>query len=1020
MVKPAGEAPSSLRTVTAIAGERRQVTALFYDIVGSTHLLQKLDPEDFALLQRQVHNRAASAISSNGGYFDRLQGDGGSAYFGLPVSQEDAAECAVASALELVEWSRTFNENAEPGEELRVRVGIATGMVIVSDVDGSALPGPKEIIGIAPTLASRIQAEADPNSVLVSDATYRLTRGAFEYEFTGERSLKGFEGSVRLWRLIAQRPLADRFSSSHQTLTPFVDRIDELEACRQRWAEAREGRGQVIVIAGEAGIGKSRLVAELSHDVSCAGCETWILQCLPRGNNRPLHPFTDALRLRIRNDAPGPSALNGQDIRAFLHSTGAEISDSTIAMLTFLSGGRSDSASHIPFPDLSADDAKRQAIDAVFEVLTALSRRKPQLVVLEDIHWADTLTLATIAELTSRIRDEKVLAILTTRDTSPPLPVEPNVMAMSLPRLEAQDTPHLLEPIWSNPLPEGLAHFIHEKSEGVPLFVEELATLLKERFGGTPSTAKDWRRTLKESNVASLQELLSARLAGLGEARRVAQVASVLGREFQASLLSHLIDESASGMSLDRFLTELVQAGIVRRQGAGSEISYRFRHILLQEAAYESLLKADRREIHKRIVELVEAGVAPPPPDEIMAWHCEQAGRPLDAASYAVRAAENCAMRSAIHEAEQLLAMAENNLSRCEPGAETEDVRLQLLATKGPVAISTFGKGSPEARTIYDQAIAICRQREIDDREKWFPLYWGWWYTAPDGDTNRSRSRILIEDLDRAKHPEVRLQSLHCAWAANFHAGQHGLCMDCIERGLTLYDPERGRVSRVRYGGHDANVCGLGERAQLLWLTGDPSGADESMAKALEWAEAIDHPGSLCHALDIANLLSCYKRDIAGTIAFSRRLRELGETYERPEIRAKSRIFGGWGIALQGQVAEGLQELEEGLEIQQATGTDEDVPVYRSLWAELLVLSGRAERALSVLDEAIRDAEATGNLVWAPELYRQRASVREQAQPDRSASLQDLERALALAETQGAKALAERARADAERLQDQP
>lgn len=1016
MVEPVSEVHPSQKVVGAIAGERRQVTAVFYDIVGSTQLLQKLDPEDFAFLQRRLHSQAATIIRDNGGYFGNLQGDGGSAYFGLPVSSEDAAECAVSSAFELISQCQVLSRETDLGAALQIRVGIATGTVIVSDVEDQSLPARKEIIGIAPNLAARIQSEAEPNSVIVSDATYRLTRGAFEFQSIGTRQLKGFADAVALWKPTARRLQRDRFSSSHGTLTPLVGRADELDLCRRKWTEARDGRGQVLVMAGEAGIGKSRLAAELNQEVSRSGYGSQVFQCLPRGNSRPLHPFIDALRREIRRDTLGPPGLEPKELRAFLQASGAKVSEDAINAAAFLSGGSNAQDADQRASGLSVDEASSQAIDSIVEILIAWSSGKPLLIIIEDLHWADTFTRAMIAELPARIAKEPILAVLTTRQPADLADLfdNPDVPTIVLSGLGAQETPQLLEALWIGAPPPGLASFIHDRSEGVPLFAEELAGLFKERFGDGGSNPKDWNRALQESGVVSLKDILSARLSDLGKARRVAQVASVIGREFKADLLLRLLEEETTELSLNDALTQLRRSGIIRRHGDNNDAVYRFRHVLLQEAAYESLLKSDRRELHRRVAELVIQGTVSAPPDEVVAWHCGQAGRPLEAAFYAMRAAEACAVRSAPREAEQLLALTEGYIAECGADAEVDEIALQLLAMRGPIAIAVSGKGSPEARAIYEEGVAICRQREVKDRERWFPLYWGWWYTSPDRTTKRIRSQVLINDLDQANDPEIRLQTLHCAWAANFHAGQHHLCMNCIDKGLKLYDPDRGRVSRIRYGGHDAKVCGLGERAQLLWLTGDADGANEGIRQALEWAESIDHLGSLCHALDNAILLSTYQRDVPKTLELARRLRDLADVHDFPEVRAKSRIFAGWALALQGSLAEGLREFEAGLQTQQAIGTDEDAPVYSSLWAELLVRMGRSEPARLVLSGAIEEAEATGNMVWLPELYRLRALTRES--DELRASVLDLERAAALAEGQGAATLAARARAELDRF----
>ncbi|RDI60802.1 ATP-binding protein [Microvirga subterranea] len=1019
MAKPAG-AKLSKQTVDAITGERRQVTAFFYDIVGSTEILQTLDPEDFGILQRRIHGEAAAAIRGNGGYLESLHGDGGSAYFGFPVSLEDAAESAVSAALELVARCRAAGESIVQGTPLRVRVGIATGTVVISDLSGADLPLTKEVIGITPALAARIQSEAEPNSVAVSDTTYRLTHGAFDFEPLGERRLKGLVEPVRLWKPIARRDPIDRFSTSGRMLAPLVGREEELALCRDRLLKAQEGHGQVILLVGEAGIGKSRLVAELRQGLTPSEAEVRIFQCLSRGNGRPLHPFLDMLRHQIRRDRPESTGLTKEEILDSLLHDGVALGEDAANILAFQSGGSALPTGEVEPIERTADELRQSALDAIIDVLKGWSRHKPQLALVEDVHWADTLTLELIDQLADRIRHLPILAVLTSRDDTVLRGADhSNSLTITLPHLEASHTPKLLEAIWEQPLPPGLASFIHDRSDGIPLFAEELGTLFKERFGGTASTIRDWSKVLHEGSIVTLQDLVSARLAALGPARRIAQVASVIGREFSGNLLKRLADGEDEAAFLDDALAQLIHARIVQRQETDDVEVFRFRHALIQEAAYDSLLRVDRRRMHDRLVDLVLDGDVAPPPDEVTAWHCEQAGRWIEGARYAVKAAEDYALRSAIREADQLLARAEEDLSHCEAGPDVDELSLQLLAARGPIAIALFGKGSPEARAVYDQGVAICRRRGVEDRERWFPLYWGWWYTSPDRQTKRSRAEVLISDLDKANDPEIRLQALHCAWAANFHAGQHHLCLDCINKGLTLYDSDRGRLSRARYGGHDANVCGLGERAQLLWLMGDNEGAIESMSQAMAWAEATDHPGSLCHALDNAILLASYQHDASKVSYLAQRMRALADEHDLPEVRAKSRIFAGWAQAILGDLKAGLLEFEEGVKAHRAIGTDEDMPVYCSLWAELLVKSQQPDKGLSILTSAIAEAERAGNLVWLPELYRLRAVTLQAHQPNETLSLQDLDRSISLAEDQGAAALAARARADRTRFESQ-
>lgn len=995
----------------SISGERRQVTALFYDIVGSTELLHRLDPEDFAGMQRLLHQDAIAVIKRYNGYLDRIQGDGGCAYFGLPEPFEDAAESGVGCALEMIESCTKEGRPYVP--YLRLRIGVATGRVVVSDTKGSSLPGHTEVIGITPALAARIQSEARPNSVVVADSTYRLTRGAFVFEPMGERRLKGFSEPIHLWQPTARKSHVDRFSAQRRVTAPLIGREVEMDICRRRWQDAIAGKGQIVALQGEAGLGKSRIAAELRRDLVEADATPLIFQCQPRGNRRPLHPFLDRLKQAIVAHDPSVSVFSAAAIRRFFEARGLALTEGDSELLAFLLESGADAASGGQWSSgAPAEQIRGRALNVVLDLIIDWCRHGSQLVVIEDIHWADTLTQAAIARLRERIVDLPIFVIVTSRENvAPELLRHDNVCSIRLTRLDESAVTQLLDSIWQGTPPEHLASFVHTKSDGIPLFAEELSHLLKERMA-EKSGPKDWEALLREGNIVSLQDLAAARLASLGPIRRVAQVASVIGREFGLDLLFQMIENEALPVSLDAAINQLANAGIIH---PAIEPNYRFRHVLIQEAAYDNLLKADRRELHTRIVRLALSGTVARLPDEALAWHCSEAGLPIEAARYAIQAAESCLVRSAVPEAAQLLDFAEEQLTKVH--AESGDfdrLRLRLLTVRGPVSAALYGRGSERTRSVYEQGVALSASRTDEDRSQWFPLYWGWWFTAPDYATQRQRSDILLQDLEGVADPEVRLQSLHCAWATNIHAGAHRRCLHCVEEGLRLYDEERALRSRVRYG-HDAKVCALGERAFSHWFMGNESASETSLAEMMGWAQHIEHLESMVHALDYAVGLMHYRKDHDGVIAMADRLSALGEKHALPGAIAKAALFRGWARTLKGELTRGPIEFEEGYAMQRKIGTEENVSMHGGMQAEILECLGRHDEALSVLDETIDRARQSGQVFWLAELHRTRARLRRTVSRPLEEVRADLDRALAIAIEQEAGNLAARARADLER-----
>lgn len=1000
-----------LRAATgALLGGRAQITALFYDIVGSTALLHQLDPEDFGIMQRALHNEVAAIISSNNGYLERVQGDGGCAYFGFPEPSEDAAECAVASALAIVEQCQRVAQQF--GSNLKVRVGVATGLVVVADTSNTKLPSRTEIIGIAPALAARIQSEAEPNSVVVAEATYRLTGGVFEFEDIGARELKGFGEPVRLWRPLTRRQQSDRFTAYRRVSSALVGRDDELELCSRRWARAKDGYGQFVYLHGEAGIGKSRLVAELRRGLAREGVDSLVFQCQPRGNTEPLHPFLEPIRQAVADATKGSEPDRDAVIR-FVRSLGSEVGELNAEIVAFLLAGKPQELSREAWQvDLTDEEIRERAVEAVLFVLTSYTST-PTLIVIEDAHWADTLTKALVARLPEWIQLRPVLVVVTSREAIDADRLgDPNVLDIALPGLTAQATSQLLDQIWDTKPPDGLTAFVYEKSDGVPLFAEQLALLLKEHAKARVQDRTTWEALLGENRVLNLQDLIAARLAGLGQLRRVAQIASAIGREFRLKLLAAVVGPEPIPVSLEEAVERLAQAGVVRRVSAGTSI--RFRHVLIQEAAYESLLKSERREIHARIIGLIQSGSVSPLPDETMAWHFEQAGQPLEAARHAIRAAETCGARSAMHEADRLLDFAERQLTQADGSGDANDLLLRLLAVRGPVAAALYGRGGERARSIYERGVSLCTERTDQDRAKWFPLYWGWWFTAPDYEAQRTRSNILLRDLEGTADPEVRLQALHCAWATNEDAGLHAHCLRCVKDGLKLYDEDRARFSRGRYGGHDAKVCGLGEQAFSLWFMGDDAGSSESIEQAKQWAEHIKHLNSLLHALEFEIELKRYRNDYAGVIAVADRIGELGPGV--PGVLAKAALFRAWAHGMSGDAAAGLAEFEAGLAHQREIATYEGAPIYAGMRAELFERAGRNDEALAILDGTITASTESGQVFWLAELLRQRALLRRARGEPEEVVASDLRRALEVATEQEASALAARVRLDLQRL----
>jgi predicted ATPase len=780
-----------------------------------------------------------------------------------------------------------------------------------------------------------------------------------------------------------------------------------LEFFRHAWTLARNGGGSLNYLQGEAGIGKSRLVAEIKTEVSAETAPVNIFQCQPRGEFRPLHPFLDSIARELRNttlNAPPTS----DDLREWLLAQGAEITELTANAIEFLLDdisftGPSDKNL---FRDLSDLEIRDLAVQAIVELLLAFCKTKPRLLIIEDFHWADSLTRDVVARLSSQITRVRALVIVTSRDLSF---LDSNertgVVSLTLPRLDSRSVRELVRTVWGSDYPPELPSFIFNKSEGVPLFAEELVLFIRS-LPNYPATASYWERALRDGSVVTLQDLIAARLEGLGEARHVAQLASVIGRDFGHDLLEKII-EPHSAERLGPALSQLLSAGIIVSDGT----AYRFGHVLFQEAAYNTLLKTYRRELHRRIAQILitkqETYSA-----EVIAWHYSQAGQALEAAQFGLKAAEACVSRSAMEEAEKLLSFAQEQLDSCDAEASIKrDLRLLMLAVRGPVVAALFGRGSPQACAIYEEGVRLCQSKTNQDLAKWFPLYWGWWFTAPNSET-KARSDIIVRDLKHTTDPEVKLQSLHCAWATAFDSGQHTYCLDCVREGLKLYDHERAIWSRARYGGHDAKVCALGERALSSWFLGRESEALNSLDEAVNWAELVDHPASVFHALDYGAGLHYYRNDPKKAAVYAERMKELATIQGMPSALVKAQLFGAWAKAIIYRSADYAGEFDKALQMQREIGTEENICIYSDMKVSLLEISGEIGMAMELTTSIIETSLQTGQVFWIPELYRRRAKLHADLGHSTNCWEYDIRSALDLAESQGAIALVERAQSD--------
>ncbi len=988
MVELQGGGPARPPAPAATLTERRPLTMMFVDLVGSSDLGERLEPEDLLEVIRRYREFCGAAVRRFGGSIARQVGDGILAYFSYPVATENDPERAVRAALEIardIAHLATPAAEAAGGGRLQVRIGIATGRVIISDMLAGGLADLRTIIGSAPNLAARLQGLAPPGGIVIADETHARVRELFACEDLGPVEMRGFAGPRQAWRVLHELPSRGWHPSGRpQRLTPFCARRAELAFLGAHWAAASGGAGRGVLIFGEAGIGKSRLIETFLALNCLEDCRVLQLGASPLDVDSALQPFAAWLRAEAPGDAAGQTDL--ADLLCVCQASA-----------------------------LTPAQLRERILATLADRVLMYGGGLPLCIVVEDLHWLDPSSLELLQRVAARLDDRPVMLLVSARDTfEAPWLAPPAVSTLRLARLAAEDVTAMVQSVFEHAdLPPHVLAQIVRKSDGVPLFVVELLRGVL-RPGGAAGGG-----TLVDEPAAeipaSLQDSLMARLDRAGLAKEVAQVAAVIGRSVRPGTLAAVAGRSAT--DLEAPLAALVGAGVLFRDGGGPALSYTFSHALLRDAAYNSLLRDQRQALHGRVAAALcgeESRMVEQQP-ELLALHLTEAGRAEAAAPHWLEAARRSLNRSALTEATRLLQRGLAALERLPPSAAQTDLRLRLLALLGPVVIGLRGPGSADAQELYAGAYQLCREAAEDIAH--FPIYWGWWRVSRDYTDKLGRARALLDRARLRADDGQLLQAHHCAWASHYCVGELGESRNHASAGLALYATGDFREHARLYGNHDAKVCAHGELAQTLWLQGRPLQALEQERQSLAWARQLNHLGSLAHAMDMRLLHQAYRRDAAAVTTQASELMQFASDHALADHHAKGLIFRGWALALQEDVAAGRRMLEDGIARQRDIGTDEDFPVYLSLLAEVLIRAGAADAAVAELRAARDEFARTGLLVWIPEVLRLLGEATAAADPGSAeAALAHFADAAALAADQGANMLGLRCAHSAARL----
>lgn len=629
--------PESLGASTTGEAERRQLTVMFCDLVGSTELSQQLDPEDLREVNRAYQDACKTAIERYEGYVARYMGDGVLAYFGYPQAHEDDAERAGRAGLALVDLVAAMDAPSEIVPQ--VRIGIATGPVVVGDLIGEGASQESAVVGETPNLAARLQGLAAPNAVVVSEATHALSRGAFDYEDLGLQTVKGFDTPLGAWRVRRSDDTSSLFElRSGTNLTTLVGREDEVALLKRRWTRASRGEGQVVLLSGEPGIGKSRLADTMRHTIDAEPHVDIQCQCSPHSRSTPLHPFIAEMQLSAAFTDADTATEKVKKLESLLAISGQDDRQTVQLIATLLSLPILEEAK------LAAEERRLLTIEAISGRFTRLATKKSVFLLVEDIQWADPTSVEVLDSIVRNSTDAHILCLFTLRPEFRPSWVgEPHVALLALSRLTATQSRQIVEEVLQDSLQPEVIDQIVSRTDGVPLFVEELTRTLLEDDRGVYV-----QREELDAVPSTLQASLLARLDRLGAAKELAQVGSVVGREFSFNLLQRLA--AVSGEDCRERLAKMEETGLLARRGNPPDSLYTFKHALVQDAAYQTLLNSKRREIHKRVATYLseQANV----PHELIADHFSKALDHESAIPYWIEAASHALSSSANYEAE--------------------------------------------------------------------------------------------------------------------------------------------------------------------------------------------------------------------------------------------------------------------------------------------------------------------------------------------------------------------------------
>jgi class 3 adenylate cyclase/predicted ATPase len=955
----------------AAEAERRQLTVMFCDLVGSTALASRVDQEDLHEIIAAYHRGIAETVGRFAGFVAKYMGDGVLIYFGYPRAHEDDAERAVRAGLAVVE---AVGRLPAP-ERLQARIGIATGVAVVGDLIGEGAAQERGVVGETPNLAARLQTLAAPNTLVIAEATRRQIGGLFDLADLGAQSLAGFAKPQSAWRVIGESGILSRFEALRSGTMPLVGRGEELDLLLRRWEQAKSGEGRVVLLSGEPGIGKSRMTAAVYRRVEGEPPTRLRYFCSPHHQDSALYPIIAQLERAAgfaRDD--GPEAKLGKFVALF--GSAAEPADiSLLAELMSLPGGEA-----YPPLDISPQRRKERTLEALLLQLERLANQQPVLMIFEDLHWIDPTSRELLDLTVERLTRLPVLLVATFRpEFQPPWAGRPQVTVIALNRLGRRDGVAMIEQLsGTERLSSEIIAAIVERTDGVPLFVEEMTKAVLEAGAAGAGEAAASIPPPSLGVPATLHASLMARLDRLGPAaREVAQIGAAIGREFSYELAGS-VGRLQEGTFQDA-VRRLVDAGLVFERGVPPTAEYLFKHALVQDTAYSTLLRGPRQALHGRIGKILEerfpALVESQP--EIAAHHFEAANLPDQAVAHWHSAGKLSLAKSATREAITQLRRGLGLLGDLSESAERRQLALDINITLAAALRGAKGYADPEVIAVLNRARQLIVETAGTGTPLHFTVLYGLWvtdYVSGNARAVRDQAEDFLSLAQTQSTPGALSIGHRLMGIASMMTGDCETGVTHLEAAIRLYRPEEHRDSASRYG-QDMGASVFYYWTWGLWHRGHPDQAMAAIDRAVGYAREFGHAHTLVSTLFHVCMTALFARDVAAVDRYSAEVIAISAEHGFALWPGYGNLLAGWATAQKGQAATGVEQMRRGLAMAQATGSHIFESCWPALIAEGLAQLGMIDEGLGLVDKGLAKVAGTGEVWFDADVYRLRGEL---------------------------------------------